>query len=197
MDEGFDLPSVRDGAFKSRSGICLNMIVKDETAVLERLLRSVRDSIDYFVIVDTGSTDGTPQLIRRLAVEWGLPGELHVRPWVSFGYNRQEALELALTAECANWLLFIDADEELQCTDPAWFTHLEPGVSYQMHKHVGAMRYALTKLVDIRDSRWAWRGSVREYLSCVQGGAQRKTLKDAWTHCYAGQGARSMRVSPR
>lgn len=197
MDKGFFLPPVRDGAFKRRSGICLNMIVKDETAVLERLLRSVRDSIDYFVIVDTGSTDGTPQLIRRLAVEWGLPGELHFRPWVSFGHNRQEALELALTAECADWLLLIDAEEELQCADPKWFTHLEPGVSYQMHKHVGAMRHALNKLVDIRDSRWAWRGSVHEYLSCVQGGAHRKTLKDVWTHCYAGQGARSLRVSPR
>lgn len=186
MDRGIFLPSVRGGIFKRRTGICLNMVVRDNTAVLEQLLRSVRDAIDYFVIVDTGSTDGTPQLIRRLAVEWRLPGELHCRPRVSLGHNRQEALELALTAECADWLLFIDADEELQCADPAWFTHLEPGVSYQMHKHVGEIRYALTKLVDIRDSRWAWQGSAHEYLSCMQGGAKRKTLKDAWTHCYAG-----------
>lgn len=56
------------------------MIVKDESAVIERSLRSVRGLIDYWVICDTGSTDGTQALIRA-ALE-GIPGELHEREWV-------------------------------------------------------------------------------------------------------------------
>jgi hypothetical protein len=49
------------------AGICLNMIVKNEKAVLERLFQSVAPVIDYFVIVDTGSTQGTPDFILELA----------------------------------------------------------------------------------------------------------------------------------
>ena len=40
-------------------GICLNMIVKDEAANLERLFASLYKSIDYYVISDTGSSDNT------------------------------------------------------------------------------------------------------------------------------------------
>ncbi len=185
------------GVFRRRSGICLNMIVKNETAVLERMLGSVREAIDYFVIVDTGSTDGTPELIRRLATDFGLPGEVHSRPWVNFGHNRQEALALAVAAGRGDWLLFIDADEELECADPDWFKMLQPGVSYRLRKRLGTMRYVLPNLVDIRDSRWSWRGPVHEYLACEQGGERRQTLEQAWVLCHAGEGARSLGVTAR
>jgi glycosyltransferase involved in cell wall biosynthesis len=39
--------------------ICLNMIVKGESRVIQRALASVKHLIDYWVIVDTGSTDGS------------------------------------------------------------------------------------------------------------------------------------------
>ena len=42
--------------------ICLNMIVKNEQPVIRRCLASVKEMIDYWVIVDTGSTDGTQDL---------------------------------------------------------------------------------------------------------------------------------------
>ena len=40
------------------SKVCLNMIVKNESSVIARVLTSVKDVIDYFVIVDTGPNDG-------------------------------------------------------------------------------------------------------------------------------------------
>jgi len=58
---------VRHGVPRSRTGlptICLCMIVKNEAAVIERCLASVRPLIDTWVISDTGSTDGTQDLIR-------------------------------------------------------------------------------------------------------------------------------------
>ena len=73
--------------------ICLNMIVKDEKDVICRCLASVKPVIDYWVIVDTGSSDGTQEIIRAFMKE--IPGELHERPWINFGHNRNEALELA------------------------------------------------------------------------------------------------------
>ena len=69
------------------------MIVKDESHVIERSLASAKPLIDYWVIVNTGSTDGTQDVIREFLKD--IPGELHERPWKNFGYNRTEALELA------------------------------------------------------------------------------------------------------
>ena len=73
--------------------ICLNMIIKDEAPVIRRCLESVKPFIDRWVIVDTGSTDNTRELVREIMA--GLPGELHERPWKNFGHNRNEALSLA------------------------------------------------------------------------------------------------------
>ena len=44
--------------------ICLNMIVKNESRVIERLLRSVLPLIDTYCICDTGSTDNTVEIIK-------------------------------------------------------------------------------------------------------------------------------------
>ena len=77
----------------ARQSLCLNMIVKNEAAVIRRCLDSVLPIIDHWVIVDTGSTDGTQDIIRAHLKD--LPGELHERPWRDFAYNRSEALELA------------------------------------------------------------------------------------------------------
>ena len=90
--------------------ICLSMIVKDEAPVIARCLASVRSLIDYWVIVDTGSSDGTQAAVRA-AME-GVPGELHERPWVDFAHNRTEALELA--KRHGDYTLIIDADDVLE-----------------------------------------------------------------------------------
>ena len=73
--------------------ICLNMIVKDEAPVIERCLRSVKPWIDHWVIVDTGSSDGTQAMIRKFMAD--LPGVLHERPWRDFAHNRNQAMALA------------------------------------------------------------------------------------------------------
>ena len=47
--------------------VCLNMIVKNEAAVIARCLASVRPLIDSWAIVDTGSSDGTQEIVRDAA----------------------------------------------------------------------------------------------------------------------------------
>src|ERR1700722_1540445 len=57
--------------------ICLNMIVKNESKVIRRCLQSVLPFIDTWVIVDTGSNDGTQKIIKDFMLEHQIPGELH------------------------------------------------------------------------------------------------------------------------
>ncbi len=77
----------------SKQTICLTMIVKNEAHVIQRCLATVRPIIDHWVIVDTGSTDGTQDIIRAAMAD--MPGSLVERPWVDFAHNRSEALRLA------------------------------------------------------------------------------------------------------
>ncbi len=176
---------------RPRTNICLNMIVKNEEKVLPRLFRSLKDYIDYYVIVDTGSTDDTIALIKREMSACGVEGEVHERPWKNFGVNRQQALELAVKADKANWLLFIDADEELGVSDPEFYKKLKPGVSYDIEKHHGGMRYAVPHLVDARSTRWRWEGPVHNYLVNTGGSKRREVRKDVWIIYHSGEGAKS------
>lgn len=70
--------------------IALNMIVKNEAHCIRRCLESVLPYITAAVIVDTGSTDGTQELISDILCE--VPHSVLQRPWKDFGFNRTEAL---------------------------------------------------------------------------------------------------------
>ncbi len=176
---------------RSRTNICLNMIVKNEVKVLPRLFRSVKDYVDYYVIVDTGSTDDTIALIKREMDAYGIKGEVHERPWVNFGVNRQQALELAVQAGKCDWLLFIDADEELGVSDPKFYEKFEPGLSYDLEKHHSGMRYAVPHLVNIAAAQWKWEGPVHNYLVNVGGKNRRVVRHDVWIIYHTGEGAKS------
>ena len=70
----------------------LVMIVKNEAKRIETVLASYRPYIDAWTILDTGSTDGTQDLIKRSFD--GIPGALHEEPFVDFATSRNRALEL-------------------------------------------------------------------------------------------------------
>lgn len=91
--------------------ICLNMIVRNEAHIVHEVLDAVAPYISSWVIVDTGSTDGTPDVIRTHMERLAIPGELHERPWLNFGHNRSEALALAQGHGDYIWVM--DADDTI------------------------------------------------------------------------------------
>jgi glycosyltransferase involved in cell wall biosynthesis len=137
--------------------ICLAMIVRDEAHVLQRCLESVIPVIDHWIIVDTGSTDSTREVVRGCL--GGVPGHLVERPWVSFGHNRTEAITLA-RAE-ADYVLVIDADEVLH-VEPGYTTVALEGDAYNLESRYGALRYARTQLLKSA-LPWRYVGAVHEY----------------------------------
>lgn len=140
----------------------LVMIVKDGGASLRRTLPSLAPLIDAWCIVDTGSSDDTEAVIAELLD--GIPGTLHHRPWVNFGHNRSEALELA--SGLADWLILSDADMSWTI-DPAFVPG--PVDAYLIEMGGDAFSWRLPLLVS---GRRAWRsvGAVHEYTTPRDGG---------------------------
>lgn len=138
------------------------MIVKDETRVIRRCLDSVRPFITSWVIVDTGSTDGTQEMIRRHLAD--VPGELHERGFRNFGYNRSEAIQLA--RDKADYLLFIDADEEL-VSRPGFRM---PGLTadeYMVPCQFEDIPVTWFRTTLVRSTLgWRYEGVLHEYVTC-------------------------------
>lgn len=167
---------------EAKSTICLNMIVKNEAPIIERSLNAVKGMIDYWVIVDTGSEDGTQDLIRKTLKD--IPGKLYERPWVNFGHNRQEALEFAKGT--ADYALFIDADEQMvKGTIP---DQLDLDYYFIDFEDEG---YKFSKILLINLHRdWAWNGVIHEQL-VSDTATSHKTLPDLLCLRHTSSSARS------
>jgi tetratricopeptide (TPR) repeat protein len=88
--------------------LCLNMIVKNESKIITRLLGSVCNIIDAYCICDTGSTDDTISIITDFFISKNIPGKIIMEPFKNFEYNRNIALQSALGM--SDFLLLMDAD---------------------------------------------------------------------------------------
>lgn len=144
----------------AKAHVVLNMIVKDESAVILECLESVAPHIDAYCIVDTGSTDDTINIIKTFFAEKGIPGEVHEQPWVNFGHNRSEALKLA--RKVGEYALVIDADDILHGTPN--FSNLEADC-YFVQIMTNKIIYWREQLLSSK-RKWRYEGVVHEYLCC-------------------------------
>jgi glycosyltransferase involved in cell wall biosynthesis len=99
-----DAPLIVPAVPRGKARVSLTMIVKNEEQNLPECLASVRDLVDEAVVIDTGSTDRTRDVIRSYGC---VEGEF---PWVDdFAAARNAALDRA-TGDYAFWM---DADDRL------------------------------------------------------------------------------------
>jgi glycosyltransferase involved in cell wall biosynthesis len=165
--------------------ICLNMIVKNESDVIERCLMSVMSLIDYWVIVDTGSSDGTQAIVKKILKD--VPGVLYERPWVNFAHNRNEALSLA--KKSADYLLFIDADEQLLFSEGFQCSDLDRDAYFVM-THQGG--YCCTRFFLVGNHvEWGWVGVLHEQLICYASSCTSEIIKGVINCAEASDGSRS------
>ena len=69
----------------------LTMIVKDEAGTIGETVRSAAPHIDYWTIMDTGSTDGTQEIVRGNLT--AVPGQMIEKPFADFATTRNGALK--------------------------------------------------------------------------------------------------------
>ncbi|MGW6703325.1 tetratricopeptide repeat-containing glycosyltransferase [Streptomyces sp. NPDC054956] len=165
-----------------RPTVCLNMIVKNEAPTIRKCLESVRPLIDTWVIVDTGSTDGTQDVIRDCFAD--LPGTLYDRPWKGFDGSRTEAIELARSS--ADYLLFIDGDDEMQVRPGFRMPELTLD-AYQVALHDGPIVHWRPALVSNR-LPWRYVGVLHEYIEC--GTEHSRGVIEGFNILSVGGGAR-------
>jgi glycosyltransferase involved in cell wall biosynthesis len=142
------------------ASIVLTMIVKNEAHVIERCLASVRPLLSHWVVVDTGSTDGTQDVVRRAMGD--LPGEVYDRPWRGFGASRTEAIELARGK--ADYALVIDADDALELAEGFELPPLDHD-SYLFEVELGQLRFKRLQLFRLAKP-WRYVGVLHEYAHC-------------------------------
>ena len=87
----------------------LVMIVRDEAHGIAATLRSFAPYVDYWTIMDTGSTDNTVDVIRETLRD--VPGDLVIGDFVDFSTARNRALEHH--GEKTTWTIMPDADDYL------------------------------------------------------------------------------------
>ncbi len=145
----------------TRPTIALVMIVKDESHIITEAFESVRGFIDTWCIVDTGSTDGTQDLIRDYFAKANIPGTLHEREWVNFAVNRSQSLQIARNS--ADYSFVLDADD-LVVGDPD-FSVLSAD-AYMMRIGDG-FTYWRSQLFSNKRA-WEYRGVLHEYAACAE-----------------------------
>lgn len=165
----------------SRTTVGLVMIVKNEATTLPRLEASLAGQIDYWTIVDTGSTDATKDVARRVFA--GVPGQLLSRPWCGYGPSRTTALRAA--EAYSDWLLHMDADETFRGSiDRAALGKDVDAVDAECRYN--GLSYWITRLVR-SGMGWHWKGRAHEYLA-MPSGLGTRVRTEAFHVCHHGDG---------
>lgn len=143
--------------------VCLAMIVKNEASIIARCLASVYHMIDKWVIVDTGSTDKTIEIVKDFMHD--KPGFLLSTGWIDFATSRNHAFELAQSLAC-DYTMIIDADETLENLDKSGLDHaisIHEADVYQIT--VKSQNQENDRVFLVRSSYpGRWRGAIHEDL---------------------------------
>ena len=149
-------------------GLC--MIVKNEAPVILRCLESVKPLLDYVLIEDTGSTDGTQEIIRTYIKQNALQGEVYDRPWSDFATNRSSVLAQLRRHVEIDYALIMDADDVLTFSPKLDIRKLKDSLSadrYDLWIHLGPVTYHRPQICSNR-LPFHYRGVLHEFLECPQ-----------------------------
>ena len=149
----------------------LVLICRNESARIGRTIESALPLIDSYTILDTGSTDNTIEVVRRMA--GNLPGQIVSAPWTdSFSDARNRAFDAARAYVCQadkQYLLHLDAGEQIGSDAPLPELTAD---AYQVPITYGGCRFRSTRIFRAR-APWVWKYRTHE---TAQGGGAVGTL---------------------
>lgn len=157
---------------KPISKICLNMIVKNEGKIIERLLSSVLPLIDTYCICDTGSTDNTVEIIETFFREKNITGKIVYEPFRDFGYNRTYAMLQCRDLPNSDYLLLLDADMILEISSDLDIKQFKSSLHNAEAYHIfqGSPSFYYKNVRILKNSReYSYWGVTHEYVKTTPG----------------------------
>ena len=151
---------------ESEPTICLNMIVKNESKIIVRLLDSVASIIDCYCICDTGSSDNTVELITEYFEKKGVPGKIVEEEFINFAHNRNYALQGCVGM--SDYILLLDADMILEIKPEFKKSILGEYDSYSILQGTDEFYYNNTRIVK-NNGGYFYVGVTHEYVSTPNG----------------------------
>ncbi|MFB9983930.1 glycosyltransferase family 25 protein [Mesorhizobium kowhaii] len=161
----------------STIGLC--MIVKNEAKVILQCLTSALPIVDYVLVIDTGSEDGTQDLIRTFLTMHNVNGAVIDEPWRDFAYNRTFALERLREVETVDYAMIIDADDVVVQDagfDPIAFKSQMEHDLYDVEVSHGGISFYRPQICRNR-LPFSFKGVLHEYLEAPPGHLTRETAK--------------------
>jgi glycosyltransferase involved in cell wall biosynthesis len=151
--------------------LALNFICKNESHVIERMLNSVKTITDLIVVNDTGSTDGTQELIKKFGLENNIPTYVFERPFDDFEKSRNFAMQkLREVVKDLEWDsnkthgYWIDCDENLVVENNFNKDQFVNDL-YMMNVYIGQMKYTRNTFFKV-SKPFRWYGPVHEFIVC-------------------------------
>jgi len=164
-----DLSRCANANRRKTIGLCV--IVKNEANVITRCLESVRHFVDFVLVEDTGSTDGTQQIISEWFKQNSMPGVVVEESWRDFAYNRSHALTKLREIETVDYALIMDADDMLvveEGFEPAAFKASMQHDLYDVQVRHGTHRLLRPQLCS-NTLGFFFQGVLHEYLEAPPG----------------------------
>ena len=150
--------------------IGLNMIVKDESKLILRCLKSCLPLVDYVLVSDTGSTDGTQVIIRDFLEENRIEGLVLDHPWQDFAHNRNLALNALRAVPHVDYAFVIDADDQLAIDSGFNVTEFKAGMDkdiYDVTVLHGSMTHQRPQLFKNTEG-YRWVGVLHEFVEAPE-----------------------------
>jgi glycosyltransferase involved in cell wall biosynthesis len=151
--------------------LALNFICKNESHVINKMLNSAKEITDLIVAVDTGSDDGTQEIIKKFGFENNIPVYVFDRPFDNFEKSRNFAMEkLRDVVKELGW----DADK----VHGYWFDCDETIIPasnfnknqftkdlYMINTYINQMKYTRNTFFKV-SKPFRWYGPVHEFIIC-------------------------------
>ena len=151
--------------------LALNFICKDESHVIKNMLESCKGITDLIVVNDTGSTDGTQDIIRNFGKENNIPTYVFERAFDDFEKSRNHAMqklsdvvaELGWNPDQVHGYWF-DCDETL-IIDPKFNKSQFTKDLYMINTYIGQMKYTRNTFFKV-SKPFKWYGPIHEFIIC-------------------------------
>jgi glycosyltransferase involved in cell wall biosynthesis len=151
--------------------LALNFICKDESHVIKTMLETAKDIVDLIVVNDTGSTDGTQQIIKDFGEKNNIPTYVFERPFDDFEKSRTYAMnKLTEVVAELGWDpnkvhgFWFDCDEQL-IIDPKFDKEQFTKDLYMINTYIGQMKYTRNTFFKV-SKPFRWYGPVHEFIVC-------------------------------